>query len=233
MKHLDNYISEQYIDEGLFRNLFSIATLSRMDSNDLLTGILDMYDYICDGDDMKKYFMDFPRMERPFWKNLYKLYSKGLFGIFDIDSKLIDQLKDEMYGEDKDKMQTKNNDFLVEVTPKLRRILRKVISESRVNRANPNYYDSDDDDEKLKARRDKKIKFKKRFFKESFEINEKSEDFVKTSPADPEYIAIFKDPIKDQHYVFSINKQTNLIKRIGNASSIEFLKLMISKLIQI
>lgn len=229
MKNISQYIkhnTEPPVNEGLIRNVLSIGTLMRKSPEDLLTGILNMYDYVSNEDDIKKFFMDFPFRERPFWKNLFQLYSKGIFGIFDINSRMVDKLEEAMAEADDKKHTSEVDDesvFMVKVTPKLRRILRQVISNSRVG--DSSYY-WDDDDLSNKRNRNKSL--------EVYEArNDEKNEFTKTSPSDPMYISIFEDPIKNQHYVFSINKQTNILRRIGNVGSVEFLKQLISKITQV
>lgn len=248
MKGITQYIkcnTDSSVNEGFIRNVLSIGTLARKSPEDLLTGVLNMYDYVCNNDDIKKFFMDFPLRERPFWKNIFQLYSKGLFGIFDINSRMVDKLEDAM-SESDNKQHSSDIDsdgvFMVEVTPDLRRVLRQVISDSKIGRSSYYYYyddDDDEDDDRWSRRRNPRGRNHFRRRNESLEIdearrdNKKEKEFTKTSPSDPQYISIFKDPIQEKYYVFSINKQTNILRRIGNIGSVEFLKQLISKITQV
>ena len=57
------------INENFLLNSVTKRTLNKLDPKDLYTGILNMYDYIVDNDDIKLFLKDFPVKERLFWKN--------------------------------------------------------------------------------------------------------------------------------------------------------------------
>ena len=138
MIDLIDYINEEYqVDEGLLKNMMSRPVLNRMSPEDLKTGILNMYDYICAGDDMEKFYQDFPRAQKMFWKNLYELYESTAFGMFELDPKKVETGDDENKDEQKKKRGTTIDDIasedeVVKVTPEIRRMLRDVIDNSKI-----------------------------------------------------------------------------------------------------
>lgn len=197
---LQDYIVDEsydFINEGIIMNLASMAAVKRMDSEKLLTGILNMYEYICAGDDIKKFYMDYPLKERIFWKNIYTLYQKKVFGIFDTTKNKLEWTDDtNLEGEEDPEVKKTVNDInaeenengLIEVTPEVRRDLRQIMSGSR---------------------------------------NSNSE----ISPADPVYLYIIDDPNNESiQYVFTINKQANLVRRIMNMGSQDFLIKLFKKM---
>lgn len=138
MKDLIEYINEEYqVDEGLLKNMMSRPVLNRIRPDDLKTGILNMYDYICAGDDMEKFYQDFPRVQKMFWKNLYELYETTAFGMFELDPKKVEIGDDENKNIPVSKRGTTiddiaSDDEVVKVTPEIRRMLRDVIDNSKV-----------------------------------------------------------------------------------------------------
>jgi len=141
MKPLKDYLLESNeVDEGLVKAALSLATLNRMDPQELLTGILSMYDYIVDNDDINMFFNEHPIRERPLWKNLYEMYNKKLFSVIDVHvgtkffNSTNDDSDDTVRGNDTGTWL--NESFpvfneLIKVTPEFRRNLRKFIKESR------------------------------------------------------------------------------------------------------
>lgn len=140
MKTLKDYLLESNeVDEGLVKAALSLATLNRMDSQELLTGILNMYDYIVDEDDIKLFFDEYPVKEQPLWRNLYEMYNKKLFSIIDVHVETeffndTDDSDDDVGGNDTSAWLNESFPIfneLVKVTPEFRRNLRKFIKESR------------------------------------------------------------------------------------------------------
>lgn len=84
-KYIVNHMDSQEVNEGLLANGLSKIVLNKISPRDLLNGILNMYDYIADQDDIKLFLQDFPLKERQFWKNLYDLHQKKAWSIIDID----------------------------------------------------------------------------------------------------------------------------------------------------
>lgn len=120
MESLQNYIeSTEMVNEGFLMNMATKRTLNNMSSQDLYTGILNMYDYIVDNDNIELFYQDFPMKERLFWKNLYNLYTKKVWSIFDVDG-------------DSDSLDNIVNTYnkMVKVTPEFRRDLRKLLKDS-------------------------------------------------------------------------------------------------------
>ena len=120
MKTLSNYIKQDLdINEGLIMNNLTKRTFRNMDPEYLYTGILNMYDYIIDNDDIKMFYKDFPLKERMFWKNLYSLYQNKVWSIFDADgdSEVLKEL-------------LPSHGVLVDMTPEFRRVLRQLINDS-------------------------------------------------------------------------------------------------------
>lgn len=141
----DIIVEEKQIDEGLLKNMMSRPVLNRMSSEELITGLLNMYDYICAGDDIEKFYQDFPARQKMFWKNIYELYDSTAFGMFEIAPSVATE-----YGSDEDKEKTESNlqqarrgttiediaseNEMVKITPELRRMLRDVIDNSKVGK---------------------------------------------------------------------------------------------------
>lgn len=126
MKDLYTYITEENINEGLFKSSLGFIYIKRMEPSYLLNGILNMYEYIIDKSDIKLFYEDFPIKERPFWANLYKLYESKLWSIFDTtkSSNVSDEQKDDI-----DSCFDQENE-LIDVTPEFRRKLRFIIKDS-------------------------------------------------------------------------------------------------------
>lgn len=122
MISLKEYISndsEKCVNEGFFMNALTKRTMKNMDSKELYTGILNMYDYIIDNDDIKMFYKDFPVKERLFWKNLYELYTNKVWSIFDVegDSEVLKEI-------------LPTHGQLLDITPEFRRKLRQLIKDS-------------------------------------------------------------------------------------------------------
>ena len=122
MKDLYTYITEESVNEGLFKSAIGFAYIKRMEPSYLLNGILNMYEYIIDRSDIKLFYEDFPIKERPFWTNLYKLYESKLWSIFDVN-------KTEQENDDIDSCFSQENE-LINITPEFRRQLRNIIKNS-------------------------------------------------------------------------------------------------------
>lgn len=118
-------INDNNINEGLLMNALTKRTLNNMDPKDLHTGILNMYDYIVDNDDIKLFLKDFPVKERLFWKNLHTLYTKNVWSVFDISIELLDEFKESKLVSD--------FNVVTEITPEFRRELRQLIKKSKNN----------------------------------------------------------------------------------------------------
>ena len=72
MKDLYDYILNEgsNIDEGIVSNTMSLAIIKNLDEKEFIDGLLNMYDYICDEDDIELFYQDFPLKQRPLWKTL-------------------------------------------------------------------------------------------------------------------------------------------------------------------
>ena len=131
MKNLAEYISTQDINvnEGLIKSGISLITLNKINPEHLLEGILNMYDYIVDNDNMELFYQDFPVKEQVLWKNLYELYSKKVWSIIDVDTN-----NEQISSWVEDSFPQRNE--LIDVTTNFRRHLRKFIKESKNNNLN-------------------------------------------------------------------------------------------------
>lgn len=121
MESLQRYMQKnEIVNEGFLMNAATKRTMRNMSSKELYIGILNMYDYIVDNDDIKLFYQDFPVKERLFWKNLYDLYQKQVWSIFDVDgdSEVLNEIVNE-YGK------------VAKVTPDFRRKLRQLLHDSR------------------------------------------------------------------------------------------------------
>lgn len=113
------------INENFLLNSVTKRTLNKLDPKDLYTGILNMYDYIVDNDDIKLFLKDFPVKERLFWKNLYNLYTKQVWSIFDVDIEQLEEFKNSGLFPD--------FNVITSITPQFRRELRSMLKNSRNN----------------------------------------------------------------------------------------------------
>lgn len=141
MKTIDIYIKENTeVDEGLLRDVISLAPLAKMSSEDLLNGVLSMYDYICDEDDIDLFYQDMPLGEVPLWKNLYKLYQNKAWSILDVNKYSVK--KSVGYNRNKAEDDDDSDENLAEaldlepnvfvrITPEFRRSVRQIIQNSR------------------------------------------------------------------------------------------------------
>lgn len=126
MKDLYVYLKEnEQIDEALFKSAISMIYIKKMDPKYLLTGLLNMYEYIINKSDIKLFYDDFPVKERPFWTNVYKLYENKLWSIFDTQ-------KEDTSSIDIDSCFDSENE-LINVTPEFRRQLRNIIKDSSLS----------------------------------------------------------------------------------------------------
>lgn len=115
----DNNYNEP-VNEGFLLNGVSKITLNKLSQQELLDGLLNMYDYIVDKDDIKLFLQDFPSKERLFWKNLYDLNQKKVWSIIDVDNQY-------------DEIQSIIPEFnkFIEISVPLRRKFREIIKDSR------------------------------------------------------------------------------------------------------
>ena len=122
MKTIQEVLIEQneQLNEGFLMNGISKITLNKLSQQELFDGILNMYDYIVEGDDIKLFLQDFPVKEQLFWKNLYDLNQKKVWSIIDVDSNY-------------DELQTIVPEFnhFVDINVQFRRKLREIIKNSR------------------------------------------------------------------------------------------------------
>ena len=121
MTNLYDYIMDMQgstINEGFLLNAATKSIVNKMSPKDLMLGVLNLYDYIVDEDDIKLFLQDFPLKEQLFWKNLYNLYNNKVWSIIDADPSDIAKL---------------NIDYhkLIEVNVEFRRELRYLIKQSR------------------------------------------------------------------------------------------------------
>ena len=112
-------MKEEFINEAILKSTVAIFILNRLDASKIASGIMNMYDYIVDEDDINLFLRDYPAKERILWSSLYKLYQNKVWSIIDVDKTVIDELR--ISGKTK-------------VTPEFRRDLRKYIKQSRNNK---------------------------------------------------------------------------------------------------
>ena len=109
-------MKEEFINEAILKSTVAIFILNRLDASKIASGIMNMYDYIVDEDDINLFLRDYPAKERILWSSLYKFYQNKVWSIIDVDKTVIDELR--ISGKTK-------------VTPEFRRDLRKYIKQSR------------------------------------------------------------------------------------------------------
>ena len=122
MKTIYEYLHQEceMVNEGFFMNALTKRTLNQLTPQELFDGMLNLYDYIVDEDDIKLFLQDFPMKERLFWKNLHALYTKKVWSVIDV-------------GEDYTDLQeiVPQYNQLVKITVPFRRSLRNIIRQSR------------------------------------------------------------------------------------------------------
>lgn len=143
MQTLPIYVNEninQDINEGLIKGLLSLNLIKNISTNDFLNGILNMYEYICNEEDIKLFFEEFPVKERIFWKNLYELYLKKVWSIFDMEvfknkSNSTDNTEDSNSAT-KEEINTLGleENTLTKISVEMRRKLREIINDSKNNK---------------------------------------------------------------------------------------------------
>lgn len=122
LKEYINQYNYPNTNEGLAANAISLIILKQMDTNHLISGLADMYDYICNQDDIKLFYMDFSVKERIFWKTLYKMYEHGVWCIFDAENNDILQSIDQS-----------DSNKLTKIDIETKREIRKIASQSKVH----------------------------------------------------------------------------------------------------
>lgn len=157
MRELSEFISgEEEVNEGL--HAIPAAILRGISPADLKEGIMNMYDYICDGKDIKLFYQDYPKKEQIFWRDMYKMYENKLWYIADIQKSsslyskettdaerdTADVRNEKKFGRPSNDRAEKADDItdlidsantLVKIQPNMRREFRKVVQESRNNNA--------------------------------------------------------------------------------------------------
>jgi len=125
MEDLYTYLKNDRVDEGLFKPALGFMYIKKMDPDYLLNGVLNMYEYIINKDDIKLFYKDFPLKEVPFWETVYKLYESEVFCIYDVSKKQTDE-------EESDEIEGcfDEEGELIKVTPEFRRQLRQIINQS-------------------------------------------------------------------------------------------------------
>ena len=239
--------NEKSVNEGLIRNIISSSMLNNMDQEYLTTGILSMYDHIVEGENIKKFLLDYPLKERFFWKTLIKLYVSNIFGVFDIDtnSPEFEELSN-LSG---------SRSSLVDVTPDVRRKLKKIINNSRSPQGSDSHRvvqniknkkvekkfsdglkDAKGSFDKLKNKYQKFVDGERdAFFKESRNTEDGEIEILnknKFSFSDPLYLITVIDPLDEERgYVLTINKQISTLKqKISNLNAKSFLERLFNKI---
>lgn len=117
-----NSIEQDTIDEGLIKNLISLNQLNTLNPEEFLDGVLDMYDVIAEGENIKLFFDEIEIGQRTLWKNLYKLYQNKAWGIIDITN-----------ADEKENLANElgiPENSVTQISVKLRRQLRNLIRQS-------------------------------------------------------------------------------------------------------
>jgi len=195
MKTLYNTIletkKEEEIQEGLIKNTISLIGIKTLSPDKLREGILNMYDYICDEDDINLFYQDFPLKDQILWKTLYQLYQKKIWSIVDISSSYSRSYRGKSrnknrpprpYDDDDDDSNTNETDAIIsklglsttELTPlsiQLRRELRQIINDSRNNK-------------------------------------------LELKPGEIDKVIVLYDNVKNVNYILTINRVTGFFKKL-------------------
>ena len=220
MRTLYDSINSQKVDEGLFKNAVSLIQLRKVSSQELLTGIMNMYDYICDGDNMDLFFQDMPTLERTLWKNLYELYQKKVWSIIDFSAK------------------TFNN------TPKRpNRAVRNNADDEESEFANDSDFEDIGSDldtgsdlasdifTELDLEENKLTKVTPQFRRALRNIIKQSKNpDIDLKPSEPDSILPIYDEQFDKGYFITLNRTTGLLNRLFRKADHKFLEKAFSKL---
>ena len=63
-------MKEEFINEAILKSTVAIFILNRLDAPKIASGIMNMYDYIVDEDDINLFLRDYPAKERILWSSL-------------------------------------------------------------------------------------------------------------------------------------------------------------------
>lgn len=223
MKDLYSYIIEnEQIDEGLFKSAMGFAYIKHMDSNYLLEGLLNMYEYIIGKGDIKLFYQDFPVKERPFWTNVYKLYESKIWSIFDAqkedasDTDELEDLKDELK-EYEDENDPRYKSKIIQLRRQIAQLERKSFGKTDINSC------FSEENELI----DVTPEFRRQLRNIIKDSSNNQEDI---NANNVQKIMLINDPQFDKRYIFTINKIQGMFRRLFKAVDTKMLEAMFKKI---
>jgi len=228
-ENLNNPYNNQFdqVDEGLFKSSMGFFYIKKMNSQYLLNGLLNMYEYIVEKSDIKLFYNDFPVKERPFWTNIYNLYKNGIWSIFDAPKPKgsdtqqdQDDLEDTEYELNKLKEDPEKNRI------EIRQLERKIRSYKE------NIYDkSQDNVEDCFPEKNTLIDVTPEFRRKLRHIIQQSSVTDSNLNANNVMkIMLIDDPQFDKRYIFTINKIMGVVRRLFKAVDVKMLEKMFEKI---
>ena len=238
MKDLYTYITEEQIDEGLFKSSIGFIYIKRMTPEYLLNGILNMYEYIIDKSDIKLFYEDFPLKERPFWTNLYKLYESKLWSIFDATKDSYDSTEDEDEIEDLQFELQEKKDLLSKETDKKEQMLlsRQIRDfERKINQLNRSINKHESDNiESCFDEENELINVTPEFRRQLRNIiKDSSNPQDDLNSANVNKIMLINDPQFEKQYIFTINKVTGIFRKGLKLIDVKMIESLFKKISEI
>ena len=238
MKDLYTYITEEQIDEGLFKSSIGFIYIKRMTPEYLLNGILNMYEYIIDKSDIKLFYEDFPLKERPFWTNLYKLYESKLWSIFDATKDSYDSTEDEDEIADLQFELQEKKDLLSKETDKKEQMLlsRQIRDlERKINQINRSINKHESDNiESCFDEENELINVTPEFRRQLRNIiKDSSNPQDDLNSANVNKIMLINDPQFEKQYIFTINKVTGIFRKGLKLIDVKMIESLFKKISEI
>ena len=219
----NGFVSEEQVNEGLFKSSLGFAFIKKMDANYLLNGLLNMYEYIIGKSDIKLFYEDFPLKERPFWTNVYKLYESKIWSIYDtpkVDTS-DDEKLEELKGELKDYEEEDDGRYKIKISQ-----LRRQISQLEKSlAANISMVDQCFTGENQLI--DVTPEFRRQL-RTIIKDSANSQEDINANNV--QKIMLINDPLFDKRYVFTINKILGLFRRAFKTVDVKMLEAMFMKI---
>ena len=215
MKTLYIYLNDENVNEGFIRNWRSESKLKNISSQELLTGILGMYDYISNGLDIEEFFDD-QGSNKYFFETLYKYYNDGVWTMIDFDDK---------------------DDFIDRIP-----YSKNIHVDNAVSELEP---DDDPTDEKVPYRDTLAYSVLKNLgfeYNKLFDVDtnirrilryikdNSNNPNITLDPSAADAMVILYDEVWHKWYLFVINKVSGFFRKIKNKSNVKVLRQMFDKI---
>lgn len=228
MQTLKDYIIEDRVDEGLIRNVAALTLIKRIDSGELLNGMLSLYEFICEnfnsglGREMERYKDD--------------IYD-SLAG--DVDVIVERGLYRKGGSEDhngESRQQRREAKKIIDKFYQERPFKERPLWVSLYNMYNQNLWsviDIGDDDtiDGVDVDSNELIDVNTTITRQIRELIRKSRNKQNLNASNIKKLMIVEDPILNKHYIMTINKIGGLAKRLFKAVDMKFLDLVFKKVV--